>query len=227
MSFMVGKNSLLTIKDRIAPAISDIGKEHDLDGILSYVFDASHAGWNLASRARASPLLRRALAWFTILKMLALEQWDAIPVFYHGVSQFDADVATWVSEQLDERLSRKEKYNKPLVNLYTSVILSDHPAAAKTVTVSNLSSILEEQLSFLAGTTSEFTLPCDDLAKSFRPEADSQSWNRHATDAALRLHGCLLAVQTASGETQSVSSFTHDIHCWVVQLRSALSEETV
>lgn len=159
--------------------------------------------------------------------MLALQQWDAIPMFYRGVSQFDADVATWVSEQLDERLGQKEKYKKPLVNLYTSVILRDHPAAAKTVTVSNLSSILEEQLSSKVGTISELKLPCDDLAKCFRPEADSQSWNRNATDAALRLHGCLLAIRAASGETQSLSSFTHEIHGWVVQLRSALSEETV
>lgn len=210
---------------QIGSFINEIFKEHDLDGVLGYVFDASQSGWNLASRTRASSLLRRALAWCTTLKMLALRQSDALQKFYQNVALLDADAATWIAEQLDE-FSHDERYRKPLADLYSSVLLADHPVNVKTAAASNLASVIEGQLSLQVGSVLDWGLPCDDLTKSFRPEADIQVWNRHATDAALRLQGCLLALRVLSSEETPLSLFQYDVQSWVVKLRSALSEET-
>lgn len=211
--------------DRIAPFINKIWADLDIDGIVSYIFDASKVGWKLESKTRASSLLRRALSWCTVLKMLALKR-NGISEFCHGVSLFDADAATWILEQLEEKLDKVERLRKPLVDLYSFVILNDAPASAKTVAVSNLASILEELLSSQADAIPGLALPCDNLDKSFRPEADIKSWNRHATDGALRLQGCLLAIRGSSSEGHPLSSVKQDIQGWSVKLRSALGEET-
>ncbi|KAJ5669950.1 Armadillo-like helical [Penicillium maclennaniae] len=212
-------------EDRLATSIDEICAEHDIDGILSYAFNGSQAGWNLESKTRASSLLRRALSWCTILKMLALRQWSEISGVYRDVSEVDADAATWILEQLEEKVDKVERFRKPLLDLYAFVILNDAPSSAKTAAVSNLASILEELLSCQESTLSGLALPCDDLTKAFRPEADIKSWNRHATDSALRLQGCLLAIRGSSNDGHPLSSIKQDIHSWIVKLRSALSEE--
>lgn len=213
------------IGDQIAPFVNATFKEHDLDGVLGYVFDASRPGWNLTSRTRASPLLRRALAWCMTLKMLALRHSGNLREFYHGVALFDADAATWITEQL-EGFHHRVQYRKPLADLYSSILLGDHPVNAKTAAASNLASVLEEPLSPQQGSGHKLDLPFDELTRSFRPETDIQAWNRHATDAALRLQGCLLAVKVSANEGQPLSVFQSDIQSWIVKLRSALSEET-
>ena len=159
--------------------------------------------------------------------MLALKQWSEIPEFHRGVSVFDADAATWILEQLEEKLDKVERLRKPLIDFYSFIILNEAPSSVKTVAVSNFASILEELLSCQEETMSGLALPCDDLTKAFRPEADIKSWNRHATDSALRLQGCLLTIRGSSteGHPLSSSSVKQDIHGWVVKLRSALSEE--
>ena len=213
-------------EQQVLPAVENIFKGHGLDDVLHYLFDASHQGWNISSRTRASPLLRRALAWCTVLKMFASQQWDSIPTFYHAVSEFDPDAACWIAEKLQERLDPKEVYRKPLAGLYSSVLLGNHSASVKIIAATNLTSILETLSSELSS-IQDLGLPCEDLAKAFRPGLDLKLWNRPATDAALRLQGCLLAAQASSNEDQSLDVLQHDIQEWIVKLRSALSEETV
>ncbi|KAJ5123735.1 hypothetical protein N7448_009832 [Penicillium atrosanguineum] len=212
-------------EDRIAPSINEICAEQDINGIVSYVFNGSKVGWNLESKTRASSLLRRALSWCTVLKMLALKQWSKIPAFHQGISVFDADAATWILEQLEQKLDKVESLRRPLVDLYSFIILNDAPSSAKTAAVSNLASILEELLSCPEDTISELELLCDDLTEGFRPEADIESWNRQATDSALRLQGCLLAIRGSSTEGHPLSSVKEDMYNWTVKLRSSLSEE--
>lgn len=215
------------VTDRIIPFVNEIHNQHDLQGILGYVFDASQAGWNLASRTRASALLRRALAWCTLLKMLISQEWAGIPEFYYGISQFDADAGSWILEQLPEHLAGMVIYQKLLVNLYSSIIQGEHPVDSKTLAASNLATVLEQMLASSPDVICEFNLPYDELAKSFKPESNIKQWNRHATDAELRLLGCLLALRASSIQDQSVSLVKNDIQHWVIKLRSALSEETV
>lgn len=210
---------------QVASFIKDIRKEHDLDGILAYVFDATQVGWNCASRTRASGLLRRAIAWCVTLEMLALQNWGDIPTFYRRISRFDADAATWIAEQLEE-IGENEKYRKPLVDMYSSVILSDQPVIVKTMAVSNLASILENLLSLQDAHVSGLELPLDELTMSFRPETNIQVWNRHATNVALRLQGCLLAARVSIRQPQPFTLFSSDIQSWIIKLRSAVGEET-
>ena len=199
---------------------------HDLDGILRFVFDASEAGWNLSCTHRASALLRRALAWCTTLKMLISQQWEQLPAFFIGVSQFDADVARWILEQLHASVGEDRRYRQPLARLYSSVILGDSRPDVKTMAASNLAFIVESLISSQFDSVSSIGLPWDAIANSFRPETDITAWNREATDAELRIRGCLLAIRSSVDQAAS-SSFEGDVRSWTIKLRSALSEETV
>ncbi|KAJ5499360.1 Armadillo-like helical [Penicillium expansum] len=212
-------------EDQVTSFINEMFEAHDLDGILRFVFDASQAGWNLSSSSRASALLRRALAWCTTLKMLTSQQWEPLPAFFIGVSQFDADVARWILEQLHESVGEDERYRQPLAELYSSVVLGDSRPDVKTMAASNLASIVENLIPSQFDSVSSIGLPWDAIANSFRPETDITAWNREATDAELRLRGCLLAIRPSVDQSAS-SSFEGDVHSWTIKLRSALSEET-
>lgn len=199
---------------------------HDLDGILEFIFDASQVSWTLSSVKRASALLRRALSWCKSLKILASRQWEQLPPFYREVSQFDADVARWISEQLHEIIGHDKRYMQGLAQLYSSVILDKGRPDVRTMAASNLASILETLMPSDFNSVYSMGLPWDAIANGFRPEADITSWNREATDAELRLRGCLLAIRLSSDKA-TLSSLVDDVHSWTIKLRSALSEETV
>ncbi|KAJ5908778.1 Armadillo-like helical [Penicillium taxi] len=214
------------IEDKAAIFVESMVQEYDLNGVLNYLFDASKAGWNLTSTTRASSLLRRAVAWCTLLRMLSLSQWSGIPEFYHGVALLDVNVATWISEQVHEKFGTNEKYRKPLVDLYSSILLNKYPEDVKTMAASNLTSVLEDLLSSETSAVSQLALPWEHLGKSFQPELHFEQWNRQATDAELRLQGCLLATRVSSIEGQSLESLKVDLYSWAIKLRSALTEET-
>jgi hypothetical protein len=211
----------------VVPFIDEMYEAHDLHGILNFVFDASRSGWNLSSATRSSALLRRALAWCTTLKLLASGQAQELRAFYNGVSQFDPDVARWISERLDEQIGTEERWQKPLADLYTSVLLGSSPPYVRTAAASNLASILEILMASEFDDVSRLDLPFDAIAKSYRPDNDIEIWNREATDAELRLRGCLLAIRLAFDRESASISFAKDIHNWTIKLCSALSEETV
>lgn len=219
---------LIVYTGHVTSLISDIYKENSLDAVFDYAYDDSHTGWNVASNTRASSLLRRAVAWCTLLQMFALPKWDSISDSYHAVSQYDADVGSWLAGKLQETLGENVKYRGPLLHLYTSTLLGDHPSIVKSKAASNISSVLEGIL-FTQGphALSNLSLPYDDLRKSFRPEMNTQEWNREATDAALRLQGCLLANQVSKVGQASLHAATPEIRNWAIKLRSALDEETV
>ncbi|KAI3140371.1 hypothetical protein CBS147326_2072 [Penicillium roqueforti] len=212
-------------ENQVISFINEIFEVHELDEILRFVFDASQTGWNISSTSRASALLRRALAWCTTLKMLTSQQWEHLPAFIIGVSQFDADVARWILEQLHELVGEEDRYRQPLADLYSSVILGGSRPDVKTMAASNLASIEENLLSSLSDFVPSIGIPWDAIAMSFRPETDITRWNREATDAELRLRGCILATRL-SVDQAALSSSEGDIHRWTIKLRSALSEET-
>ncbi|KAJ5668654.1 hypothetical protein N7462_009724 [Penicillium macrosclerotiorum] len=213
------------VEDHFIPLLNKVFDEHDLEGVVSHLFDVSHDDWNLTSLTRASSLLRRALAWCTMLKMLTSQKWSDILSFYHGVHLFDADTAHWVSERLQETLSQDHRYRKPMVDLYSWIIVGHYRSDVKTQAVSNLAYFLEEQLVSPSMDPIELPVSLEELETGFRPHTDIQEWNRQATDAEVRLQGCILALQATSSKVQGFSVNT-DFKHWIVKLRSALSEET-
>lgn len=214
-------------EERLSPEIDSICNEHKLQEVTEYVFDASKPGWNLASRTRASSLLRRALSWCQTLQLLAAHNLDQLSPFFQGVATFDPDAANWIIERLDERLGSKEEYRSLLLNLYSSIMVGQYTTTAKTLAGSNLASSLEYLLSSRPELVAELTLPYQELIHSFRPELEIEVWNRQATDADLRLQGCILALQFISGNVENADAFKPTLYSWAVKLRSALSEETV
>ncbi|KAJ5223998.1 hypothetical protein N7468_008540 [Penicillium chermesinum] len=211
---------------QVIKPINDIFDEHELHAALSYVFNSSEQGWNLTPVARSSSLLRRAFAWFLALKKVILQENDLHDTFL-GVSQHDPDAAGWVCEQLRETLGEKERFHKQLAQLYTSIILGNHPADVKTTAVASLASLLEALLAAQVSLIKELDLPFESLLQNFQPEKDIETWNRHTTDGELRLRGSLLAIAAASnGASILHPDFKANIMGWVIKLRSALSEET-
>ena len=212
---------------RLAQFIKEVYDTHELLGVLGHCFDASQPGWNLVSRTRASALLRRALAWCTFLKLLISQSGADTAIFFADVSKFDADVSSWILQQLPELLAGTHQYRKTLIDLYCSVIIGDHSTDAKSLASANLATILEEILATSGDDIVSYDLPYTLLMKSFKPDSDIQQWNRHSTDAELRLMGCLLALRILSNEDGSSTDLKGELRQWVIKLRSALSEETV
>lgn len=159
--------------------------------------------------------------------MLTTQQYEQLPLFFRDVCQFDADIARWVVEMLHEFIGENVRYRKPLCDLYVSMILGTGRPDVKSVAASNLSFILESILSSQSSAASSISLPWEAIASAFNPEKDIETWNREATDAEIRLYGCLLAMRTTLNDHNAPSSFENDIHRWTTKLRSALSEETV
>ncbi|KAJ5720693.1 uncharacterized protein N7483_008627 [Penicillium malachiteum] len=214
------------IEAQVSASISTLCEKNDLQGVMSYIFDASSSGWNLASRTRASSLLRRALSWCTAMRIFAAQQKDESLNFFLSISAFDADAGNWIIERLDEKLGEKEKYRQHLVHLYSSIIVGQYTTDVRTIAVANLASSLEQLLSSHPEAVADLILPCDDLIQGFRPDLEIENWNRQATDAELRLQGCLHGVQFIKNGALDVASFKSTIYSWAVKLRSALSEET-
>lgn len=211
---------------RVLPSIHEIFSHHELDDSLSHVFDTTKQGWNISPVTRSSSLLRRAFAWFLTLQKLASHQ-ENLHEIYLGFSLFDPDAASWVCEQLQERLGEKRRFQKPLANLYSAIILGNHEADTKTIAVSNLASVVGSAVIMSPNSLNDLDIPSQDLLRSFQPEKDIQKWNRHATDAELRLRGALLAIEASPDRPGIPSDFEANIVSWTVKLRSALSEETV
>lgn len=211
---------------QIVASVSTIFDEHELDASVRHVFDSSNQGWNLSPTVRSSSLLRRALALFLTVRKLVLEEKDLFE-FYLGVSLFDPDVASWVCEQLQEKLGGKERFSKPLAHLYSSIILGKHRPDLQTIAAEGLASVIEALITIRSSEVAEICLPHADLLRSFQPEKRIELWNRRATDAELRLRGALLVIEISLNGMVICSEFEASIVSWTIKLQSAISEETV
>ncbi|KAJ5489742.1 hypothetical protein N7539_004632 [Penicillium diatomitis] len=226
MNDIIARGIAAQTEDRLVIFILGISEEHDIDGILSHHFDARQPGWNLVSRTRASALLRRALAWFVLLRTLISRSWTEIPAFFTSVSQFDVDVSCWILQQLPEVTAGNDRYTTPLSGLYCAVILGDYSSEAKSLASVNLAIIVEKLLATSERELHALHLPCDQLLSHFRPEVDIQKWNRQSTDSEIRLTGCLLAIRAQRPPENSSLNVLVVLRCWILKLRHALSEET-
>ena len=146
--------------------------------------------------------------------------------FVEPVSAFDSDVAQWLLEQLHEKFCEQERYETTLLELYSSVILSNHTQDVKRVAIENLASKLEAGLDVCQSGAPAVELPWEKLDRQLKSEASEHTRNREMANAELRLQGCLLTMKAMSTE-QEVSSIEKDIRKWVVKLRFAMQEETV
>lgn len=215
---MIGQMDLL---------LEEMSEKYEFDGILDYVFDTSNPSWRSLSATRASSLLRRVLAWTTILKMFTSQKLNDLEKFFHTVSGFDPNAARWLLEKMQTVFGGDELHGKSLSSLYSSTILGNSLELVKTAAISNLASILEVLLDSRHDNINGVDLPWEALGSQIESEAAIQTWSREMADAVLHLQGCLLTVKAIFSEWQSSADFDSELRRWAIKLRCALQEETV
>ncbi|KAL4791542.1 putative death-receptor fusion protein-domain-containing protein [Aspergillus venezuelensis] len=189
---------------------------------LDFILDSSNPSFTTLSTTRAFSLLRRQLAWITVLKALIKGDTAGLETFMHKTAIVDPDACHWILENLPEILGSHEKYTEVLVKLYTSIIIGDLPLEVKTPAISNLASYLQIALESKDSALQTSTLPLAGLAAQVRIGSTKKGFNRDRADADLRLEGCLISSRSISGNQVSET----DIQEWATRLRSALNEET-
>ncbi|KAL5361084.1 putative death-receptor fusion protein-domain-containing protein [Aspergillus floccosus] len=196
---------------------------HGLHDILDYIFDSSNPSWKSLSTNRASSLLRRALSWVALLQAFIENEFDELQPFIKTVSAFDSNVGTWLLEKVQDTFSQKETHQKVLLDLYSSILLTDYPEDVKSSVTSHLASILESILGSQSDKIKEIDLPWDKLDNHINATEHGQIWNRDRGDAELRLQGCVLAAKSISNTVEVTRT---DIARWSTKLRFAVEEET-
>ncbi|KAL4933322.1 THADA/TRM732 family protein [Aspergillus undulatus] len=190
---------------------------------VDFVFDSSNPSFTTLSTTRAFSLLRRQLAWITILKSLTKGDTANFETFVHNVATIDPNACQWVLERLHGLFKDNEKYSEQLVKLYTSIIIGGLPLEVRTPAISNLASYLQTALESIDTALETVALPWTDLAAQVRIGSTKQGFNRDRVDADLQLEGCLIGSKSLSSNNQISET---EIQEWATRLRSALSEET-
>ncbi|KAI9043885.1 THADA/TRM732 family protein [Aspergillus affinis] len=204
--------------------LNDIFDTHALYDIVDFIFDSSHPSWKSLSTTRAASLLRRALSWAAVLRILGTDQSnEELESFILKVSCFDANVGAWLLEQLQETFGQNAANRNILLRLYSVVILGAYPEDVKSSAIDSLASCLESVLDFGSDSFGGIVLPWEALDRQINPGPAAPIWNRVRSDAELRLQGCLLAAKVLANQCQSLQE---DVTRWVIKLRFAMQEET-
>ncbi|KAL4785390.1 putative death-receptor fusion protein-domain-containing protein [Aspergillus varians] len=190
---------------------------------LDFVFDSSNPSFTTLSTTRAFSLLRRELAWVTILKALTKGDTGNLEAFIHKVATLDPNACQWILERLHETLAAEEEYTKPLVKLYTSIIIGDLPLEVQTPAISNLASYLQAALESQDTSPLMSALPWGDLAPQIKAGSDKKGFNRDRADADLQLEGCLIGSKLITQDSRIPGT---EIQEWATRLRSAMGETT-
>ncbi|KAK1140581.1 hypothetical protein N8T08_010218 [Aspergillus melleus] len=204
--------------------LNDIFDTHSLYDILDFIFDSSNPSWKSLSTTRAASLLRRALAWAAVLRMLGTDQSnEELEAFILKVSCFDANVGAWLLEQLQETFGQNAGNRDTLLRLYSVVILGAYPEDVKSSAIASLASCLESVLDFGLDNIGGVVLPWEALDRQINPGPAAPIWNRVRSDAELRLQGCVLAAKVLANQCQNLQE---DVTRWAIKLRFAMQEET-
>ncbi|KAL4939613.1 hypothetical protein BDV06DRAFT_33661 [Aspergillus oleicola] len=189
---------------------------------LDFVFDPSNPSFTTLSTTRAFSLLRRQLAWITVLKALTKGDTGNLEAFIHNTAVVDPNACHWILEKLPEIFEGNGRYTEILVKLYTSIIIKNLPLEVKTPAISNLASYLQVALESKDSALRTSDLPLADLAAQVRIGSTKKGFNRDRADADMQLEGGLISSKSVSGIQVSET----EIQEWATRLRSALSEET-
>ncbi|KAL1847167.1 hypothetical protein Plec18170_008731 [Paecilomyces lecythidis] len=181
------------------------------------------------SEIRASSLLRRSLAWTSILRQALCVKFDAgwLTELISQVSAADPDAARWLLDQMSKVFGKKSTYKEKLLKLCTYVTTKTFPEYVKACAMSTLAALLEGLLEADFSRVVDIELSWDTLRDSITADYDTHAQSRETTDAALRLQGCLLIIEARSiGAWELSRDFTLQLRKWAVKLRYAMKEET-
>lgn len=197
---------------------------YEIPDTVDFVFDSSNPSFTTLSTTRAFSLLRRELAWVTVLKALTNGDTKNLEPFVQKVATFDPNACQWILEHLHELLGGNDRYTEPLVKLYTSLIRGNVPLEVKTPAISNLASYIQVALESEHTALQTSALPWSDLAAQVKIGSAEKGFNRDRADANLQLEGCIVGSRSVTPGQQLSGT---EIQEWATRLRFALAEETV
>ncbi|KAL4992354.1 putative death-receptor fusion protein-domain-containing protein [Aspergillus falconensis] len=189
---------------------------------VDFVFDSSNPSFTTLSTTRAFSLLRRELAWITVLRALTKGDTANLEAFLQKVATLDPNTCQWLLERLHETFEAKEEYTELLAALYASIIAGDLQLEVKIPAISNLASYLQVALESKDAALAS-ALAWGDLAPHVKIGSASKGFNRDRADADLQLEGCLIGLKSITLDNE-VS--TAEVKEWATRLRFALAEET-
>ncbi|PYH94631.1 HEAT repeat protein [Aspergillus ellipticus CBS 707.79] len=219
LSDVVEKSIESGVEGRIIPTLDYLSETYSFHVIREFVFDSSHPSSQTLSTTRASSLLRRTVAWVTVLHMFVADKLVEVEPLFGVVSRFDPNAGQWVLEHIQEIFGEREQCKTALVKLYHDVILGDYPEDVKSSAIACLASALSFILDFRREQTPQINLPWETLESHLKLASSSHIWNRDRSDAELILQGSLLSLKSAQASDL-------DILSWATRLRSAMQEET-
>ncbi|KKK22927.1 hypothetical protein ARAM_005405 [Aspergillus rambellii] len=211
------------VEGEMIPLLDKFFETYDIIDNLDYVFDSSHPSWTTLSTTRAFSLLRRELAWITVLKKLVKGETDDLVPFMLRIATLDPNTCQWLLEQTHATFGVKEHYRGPLLDLYKSTILEGSPVEVKIPAISNLAANLQFLVDFNKTEVPSIDLPWEALAKEISINSTSKGFNRDRADVELQLQGCLLATKSIILHQELSET---EILQWATRLRFALQEDT-
>lgn len=194
---------------------------YQIKDVLKFVFDSSNPSFATLSTTRAFSLLRRELAWITILQALTRGDLENLEDSWQKVAILDPNAGQWLLERLHETFGSKERYTGLLARLYTSTTIGSYSLEVETIAISNLASYLQAALE---SKDTAPQLPLEDLAAQVKIISTSKGYNRDKGDADLHLEGCLIGLKSITEDHQPSEL---EIREWAIRLMSAVGEETV
>lgn len=221
---------LILSQGEIIDFLKKVFESHNLELLLCNSMNQREGSIEDNRKTRATSLLRRSLAWSTILKITIEQNLDLssrLTRLLSDISVVDADCARWILQRMDITFNDYETYRTFFLDLYMSIILGDHREDVKTAATLNLAKILENALE--KGLKLDLPDGWTMLGDYIRSQPAGQTWSREMVESVLRLQGCLMTMQSAVPISQLESSgkAVLDLRRWAVSLRFALSEETV
>ncbi|EED19802.1 HEAT repeat protein [Talaromyces stipitatus ATCC 10500] len=218
--------------------VSEIIDNYSLEHGLAELLNSGPQPPSRISAMRAESLLRRSLSWCLILNnklsMVAFPE-ELSPTGLMGpffdLSSSDSDGACWILERIPIVFPGYEG-QKEFLSLYLLVLLqSFHEEDVKAKVALNLAGILEDALE--RGIQVEFPSKWARVSDHLSIQEEENIWSRELTENVLRLQGSLLTLKYMDEENLSSTTETNGgldslaVRRWAVNLRSALSEETV
>lgn len=210
--------------------MNSIFETHQISERLNQALRASAPSVKPQNESRASSLLRRSLAWTSILKqsISGESRHNWLAQLFSRISAVDSDAARWLLEQMSRVLGNKPAYKEQLMNICAYAVAEPFAEDVKACAMENLAAILESHLVVDSGSIPDLEIPWNVIHDSMRSDYHAQTQSRETTDAALWLQGCLLTLEARSLSGWELSKdFTLELRKWATKLQYAMKEETV
>lgn len=179
----------------------------------------------------SSTLLRRGLGLTTLISLLlGSSESDALFSLMDHISSVDLDGTHWILQQCHCCLGNERRFWLQMVKLYVNILTKAHAERVMSMATSNLADILESLLEQKRSTMSEPDIAIIRTKLASLPHSVSRmsNWGRDMVDSDLRLHGCILAIQSTSLDDWSAApQVKESLESWRHKIRFAIRDETV